>query len=204
MLSRYRVEDDPDWAAWRSVRAAEVLANLSSLHARLLATLKASEGGREKPLMTKNQMLIRLSQSENTKFGRRILLGNPFPKKSSPQFAWRFEARFTPCVEIGWRLAAECWGRGLATEGASAVADYAFKNLSLDEIIATTVPANTRSRRVMEKLAMTHNPANDFDHPLLPEGHRLRRHMLYRLRRTGSLKLNFSFPICQSSHIDFM
>src|SRR5205823_657492 len=86
MLSRYRVEDDPDWAAWRSVRAAEVLANLSSLHARLLATLKASEGGREKPLMTKNQMLIRLSQSENTKFGRRILLGNPFPKKSSPQF----------------------------------------------------------------------------------------------------------------------
>jgi len=51
---------------------------------------------------------------------------------------------------------------------------------------------------------MTHNPANDFDHPLLPEGHRLRRHMLYRLRRTGSLKLNFSFPICQSSHIDFM
>ncbi len=94
-----------------------------------------------------------------------------------------FEAHFTPSVEIAWRLAAEHWGRGLATEGARAVAEYAFGSLGFDEIVAMTVPANTRSRRVMEKLAMTRNPAEDFDHPLLPAGHPLRRHVLYRLRR---------------------
>jgi RimJ/RimL family protein N-acetyltransferase len=95
----------------------------------------------------------------------------------------RFEAPFTPCVEIGWRLAAEYWGQGLATEGAGAVANYAFRNLGLDEIVSFTVPSNTRSCRVMEKLGMTHNPADDFDHPLLPQEHPLRRHVLYRLRR---------------------
>ena len=95
----------------------------------------------------------------------------------------RFEAHFTPCVEIGWRLAAESWGRGLATEGARAVADYAFNSLSLDEIVATTVRANIRSRRVMEKLGMMRNPSDDFEHPLLREGHPLRWHVLYRLRR---------------------
>ncbi len=93
-----------------------------------------------------------------------------------------FEASFS--VEVGWRLAAEYWGHGLATEGARAVVQHGFQTLDLDEIVATTVPANTRSRRVMEKLAMTHNPMDDFDHPLLPEGHRLRRHVLYRLRRS--------------------
>ena len=95
----------------------------------------------------------------------------------------QFEAHYTPCVEIGWRLAAEHWGQGLATEGARAVIGYAFKSLGLNEIVATTVPANIRSRRVMEKLGMTRNPADDFDHPLLPEGHPLRRHVLYRLKR---------------------
>lgn len=94
-----------------------------------------------------------------------------------------FEAHFTPCVEIGWRLCAECWGRGLATEGASAVVRHAFEELKLDAIVSFTVPANVRSRRVMEKIGMTHNPSDDFDHPNLPEGHPLRRHVLYRLRR---------------------
>lgn len=95
----------------------------------------------------------------------------------------RFEAHFTPCVEIGWRLAAEYWGQGLAAEGAGAVADYAFKSLGLEKIVATTVPANRRSRRVMEKVGMSYDPGDDFDHPLLPDGHSLRRHVLYRLRR---------------------
>jgi RimJ/RimL family protein N-acetyltransferase len=95
----------------------------------------------------------------------------------------QFEAHYTPCVEIGWRLSAEHWGQGLATEGAHAVIGYAFQSLGLNEIVATTVPANIRSRRVMEKLGMTHNPADDFDHPLLPEGHPLRRHVLYRLKQ---------------------
>jgi RimJ/RimL family protein N-acetyltransferase len=94
-----------------------------------------------------------------------------------------FQARFTPCVEIGWRLAAKHWGHGLATEAARAVQERAFDSLELDSLVSLTVPANVRSRRVMEKIGMTHDPDEDFDHPTLPEGHPLRRHMLYRLRR---------------------
>jgi RimJ/RimL family protein N-acetyltransferase len=93
-----------------------------------------------------------------------------------------FEARFTPCVEIGWRLAAEFWGQGLATEGARAVLQFGFDELKLAEIVALTVPANRRSRRVMEKLGMTCNAADDFEHPRLPPGHPLRPHVLYRVR----------------------
>jgi RimJ/RimL family protein N-acetyltransferase len=113
----------------------------------------------------------------------------------------RFTAHFTPCVEIGWRLAAEHWGRSYATEAARAAVRYAFEELNvgwvdraaathqsaaeamgspprranpsydarpLDEIVSFTVPQNVRSRRVMEKLGMTHDPSDDFDHPLLP------------------------------------
>jgi len=94
----------------------------------------------------------------------------------------RLQAAFTPCVEIGWRLAADYWGRGLATEGAREVVRYAFQELKLPSLVSFTVPANVRSRRVMEKLGMTHNPADDFDHPNLPQGHPLRRHVLYRLQ----------------------
>lgn len=94
----------------------------------------------------------------------------------------RFEAVFTPCVEIGWRLAAEHWGYGYATEGARAALAFGFESLGLVEILSFTVPANARSRRVMESLGMTHDERDDFDHPLLPEGHRLRRHVLYRIR----------------------
>ncbi len=92
-----------------------------------------------------------------------------------------FEAHFTPCVEIGWRIAFDHWGQGLATEGARAALDHAFNTLGLPEIVSFTVPANLRSRRVMEKLGMTHNPADDFDHPLIEAGHPLRRHVLYRV-----------------------
>jgi RimJ/RimL family protein N-acetyltransferase len=99
----------------------------------------------------------------------------------------RFTAHFTPCVEIGWRLAAEHWGRGYATEGARAALEFGFTRLGLSEIVSLTVPANIRSRRVMEKLGLTHNPADDFDHRFLPEGHRLRRHVLYRLERPAGL-----------------
>ncbi len=93
----------------------------------------------------------------------------------------RFKAQFTPCVEIGWRLAADCWSRGYATEGARAAAEFGFRSLQLEEIVSFTVPGNARSRRVMEKIGMTHSASDDFDHPLLPEGHPLRRHVLYRL-----------------------
>jgi RimJ/RimL family protein N-acetyltransferase len=98
----------------------------------------------------------------------------------------RFDAPFTPCVEIGWRLDAAWWGKGLATEGARAVARHAFNVLHLEELVSLTVPANVRSRRVMEKLGMTHDPGEDFDHPMMPAGHPLRRHVLYRLKRGAS------------------
>jgi RimJ/RimL family protein N-acetyltransferase len=94
-----------------------------------------------------------------------------------------FDAPFMPAVEVGWRLAFDCWGRGLATEGARAVIHYAFEDLRLDSLVSFTVPGNLRSRRVMEKLGMTHDPHDDFDHPSLPEDHPLRRHVLYRLKR---------------------
>ena len=94
----------------------------------------------------------------------------------------RFNAHFTPCVEIGWRLAAAHWGQGYATEGARAAMDFGFDALGLNEIVAMTVPANWRSRRVMEKLGMRCSPADDFDHPLIPAGHPLQRHVLYRQR----------------------
>jgi len=95
----------------------------------------------------------------------------------------RFSAHFTPCFEIAWRLSAEFWGLGLATEGAREMVRQAFDVHGLKELVSFTVPANVRSRRVMEKLGMTRNAADDFDHPRLSEGHSLRRHVLYRLRR---------------------
>jgi RimJ/RimL family protein N-acetyltransferase len=98
----------------------------------------------------------------------------------------RFVAAFTPCVEIGWRLAPEFWGRGLATEGARAVVRYAFEVLALPALVSFTVPSNVRSRRVMERLGLTRDAQEDFDHPLLAAGHPLRRHVLYRLNRASS------------------
>lgn len=92
-----------------------------------------------------------------------------------------YKAPFTPCVEVGWRLDREYWGQGYATEAARAALKFGFETLKLDEIVAMTVPANHRSRNVMEKLGMTRDPADDFDHPLLPADHRLSRHVLYRI-----------------------
>jgi RimJ/RimL family protein N-acetyltransferase len=94
-----------------------------------------------------------------------------------------FSAHFTPCVEIGWRLAHEHWRHGYATEAARAALDFGFGHSAIEEIVSFTAVANQRSRRVMEKIGMTHNPADDFDHPRLPEGHPLRRHVLYRIGR---------------------
>lgn len=93
----------------------------------------------------------------------------------------RFEAHFMPCVEIGWRLARESWGKGYATEGARAALTFGFDTLKLPQIVSFTAVDNHPSRRVMARLGMRHEPADDFDHPALPEGHRLRRHVLYRL-----------------------
>jgi len=92
-----------------------------------------------------------------------------------------FEASFTPCVEIGWRLARSAWGHGYATEAARAVLAFGFETVGLGEILSWTVPQNERSWRVMERLGMRHDPRDDFDHPRLPPESPLRRHVLYRL-----------------------
>lgn len=97
----------------------------------------------------------------------------------------RFEAPFTPCVEIGWRLASAHWGRGLATEGARAVLNWAVHTLALPNIVSFTVRDNLASRRVMAKIGLTHNPADDFDHPLLAADNPLRPHVLYRCPATA-------------------
>lgn len=88
-------------------------------------------------------------------------------------------------VEVMWRLAAAHWGHGYATEAARAAVGVGFEHLGLEELVAFTVPANQRSRRVMEKLGMRRDPAGDFDHPRVPAGSALRRHVLYRLDRAS-------------------
>jgi RimJ/RimL family protein N-acetyltransferase len=94
-----------------------------------------------------------------------------------------FQAAFTPATEIGWRLARPFWGQGLATEAAKAVLAHAFGRLALNSIVSFTTVSNMRSRHVMEKIAMTRNPADDFIHPNLPAGHPLAPHVLYRIDR---------------------
>ena len=91
------------------------------------------------------------------------------------------ELPFAPCVEVGWRLAVQHWGQGLATEGARAALLAGFETLDLKEIVSFTSLANVRSRAVMERLGM--RPAGTFEHPHVPEGNPLRLHCLYRLER---------------------
>lgn len=95
-----------------------------------------------------------------------------------------FTAPFTPAVEVGWRLAYNFWGKGYATEGAKAALEYGFKTLGLNEIVSFTTVMNRRSRHVMKKMGMHHDPKDDFDHPKIAEGHPLRRHVLYRLLKS--------------------
>ncbi len=84
-----------------------------------------------------------------------------------------------PAVEIGWRLTTRAQGRGLATEGARALINHAFNTLHLPEIVAITIPINTPSRRVMQKLGMRHRPELTFNHPRIPEQHPFQQHVLY-------------------------
>lgn len=95
----------------------------------------------------------------------------------------RFEASFNPCVEVGWRLARSAWGHGYAPEGAAEALRFGFAEAGLSEILSFTSVINTKSRRVMEKIGMTHDPADDFDHPSVPIDSPLRRHVLYRATR---------------------
>jgi ribosomal-protein-alanine N-acetyltransferase len=89
-----------------------------------------------------------------------------------------FEAHFMPAVEVGWRLARPAWGHGYATEAARAALEFGFEKMGLEEVVSFTTLDNRRSRAVMERLAMTHDP--DKDHPGLAPGDPLCRHVLYR------------------------
>lgn len=94
----------------------------------------------------------------------------------------RFTAFFTPCIEIGWRLAAPYWNQGYATEGARAVLDFGFDECNLNQIVSFTVPANIASRRVMEKIGMSY--IDNFDHPGLSDDDPLQRHVLYCITKS--------------------
>jgi RimJ/RimL family protein N-acetyltransferase len=100
---------------------------------------------------------------------------------------------FSPCVEIGWRLARPFWGQGLASEGARAALAHGFGALGLESIVSFTALSNLRSQAVMQRLGMLRD-AQDFDHPEVPEGHALRRHCLYRLARAHWLQQQAMAP----------
>jgi len=95
-----------------------------------------------------------------------------------------YETDFTPAVEVGWRLAREAWGMGFATEAAKASLAFGFERAGLNQIVSFTPAGNLRSRAVMERIGMRRDEAGDFDHPRLPDGHRLRRHVLYRIDKS--------------------
>lgn len=98
-----------------------------------------------------------------------------------------FESHFTPCIEIGWRLASQHWGKGYATEAAKSVLDVGFKKFVLNEIVAFTVPKNLRSIAVMERIGMKRDLAGDFLHPKLTPNHPLSQHILYRISNLRGL-----------------
>lgn len=104
----------------------------------------------------------------------------------------RFIADFNPAIEIGWRLAHEFWGKGYATEGAKACLQFAFETLHLLEVVSFTAVQNIRSQNVMRRLGMNHQPKDDFNHPLLPEGHPLRKHVLFRLNASEYFSVKMS------------
>lgn len=96
-----------------------------------------------------------------------------------------YEVPFTPTFEIGWRLAAEAWGFGYATEGARALLAFAFDRLGRDEVVAMTAKINDRSQRVMQRLGMTYDPADDFSHPRVAADSPLHPHVLYRIKASA-------------------
>jgi RimJ/RimL family protein N-acetyltransferase len=102
-----------------------------------------------------------------------------FTGLSSPPY----ETAFTPCIEVGWRFRPEFWGHGYATEAARLAVDYGFDTLRLPEIVSFSAAGNGPSRRVMERIGMQRDLAGDFAHPRVPEGHPLRPHVLYRMKR---------------------
>jgi RimJ/RimL family protein N-acetyltransferase len=112
----------------------------------------------------------------------------------------QWDAPFTPCTEVGWRLARSAWGKGYATEAARAALAVAFGPLRLPEVVSFTVVANTPSRAVMERLGMTRDPAEDFDHPRLDSDSPYSRHVLYRLRADQAALADQARQVDRSGH----
>jgi RimJ/RimL family protein N-acetyltransferase len=129
---------------------------------------------------------VEVRQTAITEAGERGTTGPPGLKAPFIGFVGlaqpRFDAHFMPAVEVGWRLAQPAWGHGYANEAARAATSFGFGELDLAEIVSFTTAGNRRSRRVMERLGMTHDQADDFEHPQIL-GTPLAPHVLYRLRR---------------------
>ncbi|MHB1451811.1 MAG: GNAT family N-acetyltransferase [Coriobacteriia bacterium] len=112
-----------------------------------------------------------------------------------------FDAPFMPAIEVGWRLAHDYWGHGYATEAARASVGFGFDVLGLSEIVSFTTESNIRSRRVMERIGMTHDAADDFEHPRLPPDSPLRRHVLYRICRSDiQAAPGLAYPAGRAAH----
>jgi len=135
--------------------------------------------------MEKSRDFMRRAAEQDLRYG---YFFQPVIEKESGDFVGdlglariEFDAPFTGGTEIGWMLRRQYWGRGYAVEMARALLDHAFHHLKLPEVVAFTVPINKRSRRVMEKLGMQHDPEGGFEHPAVPAGHAYRPHVLYRI-----------------------
>ncbi len=125
------------------------------------------------------RMILRIERSIEQKgfgFWAAGFIGLNIPEKTFP---------FSPCVEIGWRLAHPFWGKGFATEGAKASLQFGFEEIGLPEIVALTATINVRSRRVMEKIGMSRQSQDDFDFPSVALDHPLRPHVLYRVHKSS-------------------
>jgi ribosomal-protein-alanine N-acetyltransferase len=168
LLRHWREEDRAPWAAMNADPA--VMEHFPATLTRTEADAWIDRVGRD--LETRGWGLWALEELATGRF-----LG--FTGLNVP----RFEARFTPAVEIGWRLRRDAWGSGFATEAARGVLAVAFEDLGLPELVSFTAVPNERSQAVMRRIGMTRDPADDFDHPSLPADSPLRRHVLYRLRR---------------------
>ncbi len=104
-----------------------------------------------------------------------------------------FNTTFAPCIEIGWRISSKYWGQGYATEGAKAALDYGFKTLNLKEIVAFTPEKHLKSRKVMQRLEMKHDPKENFICPKIPKEHQFQPFVLYRITKKEWLKSNKIF-----------
>jgi len=168
ILRGWRDEDIEPWVAMNS--DPRVMEFLGISYSRAEAEAKISE------------MRAAFARDEDGWWAVEIKEGGRFAGRVALH-AVPFKAHFTPATELGWRFVFEEWGKGYATEAAAAVINFAFKVRNYDEVVAITSVLNLRSQRVMQRLGMTCNPADDFDAPNFEEGHRLRPRVLYRLRR---------------------